>query len=352
MTASAPARETLEELSSQHPGDVHLLALRCQAATALEDWDLALDLAERTSQLASSRDVGDVQRAQILIAAGRKSEALEALNGIGEDNVVASSLRAMLEFFGTTRSLAEATPSERHLALPQWSLWFEPVLSALLLELEQHLATCSTPEIHRARTVLIRPNLEPSMFRSPKPGLLERLFSGLSSAVSCQRQDREREVVGYFYREDLEGAAGALRSWIQDVENAYDSATDNDPRHSLLMETYFALGRFSDMLEVFERRRLKTKAVELPERHLAAYSYLCNSNERKARKALADGNGEQHGGDSPDAATAHLVALCELKANHRGAALSWLRRAVSADDIGMVDLAYELLAASCISLND
>ena len=343
----------IEELGSRYPGDIHLLSLRCQSATEREEWDHALALAEEISRLAASPDVGRVQSAQVFLAARRKPEALAALQGVHTENVVAEGLREIVRFFGVEADVdvdqdeidSKEPVSGRVLAVPPWFLWFEPVLTALLLELEVDV-TARLPEgMHRARTALFRPNLEPAMFRSPKVGMFERLFSGLTNATSRHRGEREREVVGHFHREDLEGARQALRSWIQDDANAYDCEPDSDPRQSLLLETEFALGHFEAVIETFERSRAKSDALETPERLLAAYAYLSTSRDDRADRILS--------AESEDsAALAHLRALREVKRGHGGKALGWFRRANRADDIAVVDLALEELDAAGIPLKE
>lgn len=335
------AFEMLSSLGVHQPGNLQLLSLKAQAAAELGRWEAALDCTDQITRLAPTEDAGRVESAQILVAAGRRREAREMLQPLLDVNIVANGMHSILSSFLNVEEFDGETTSAP-LTLDASALWFEPVLTLLLFELETQLRRnppSDPADWSRRQAVLVRPHLEPEIFQSPKPGVVESILERFGSVSSRERKRCERLVIGHFFRGDLGAAGQALEAWLQESPDAYGSSA-NDPRRSLLLETYFSMGRLDP--EYIELYAKAADSEELDTSHHLMAAYACMRSATKkveAREILT----QRCLSDSFSAAAAHLMALCEWPSN--GATFAWFRRGVRADDITMVELAQIQLEA-------
>ncbi len=276
------AGKDLETILGRHPLDPRaatLLALSRSERGELQEALEAADLAGRGLAPAAAL----ILKAEVLLDSARRMEArnsLEEARALDPTNIVAPGLLRLLDL--EERGMRDARSEVPR--LPPGALWCGPILSRLVLALEEALERLPKEEaaargIHGARAVLFRPRLETEKFHR------SRQHRGILPLERAFVEERFAEI------EKLH------REWIEE---------GGDPA-----DPYPAA--------------------------LRAYALLAGDRAARALEALSvplkDGK--------PIAELLHLAAIAELKLGRRPRAAGRLRRAAAADDIAMVSLARE-----------
>ncbi len=294
-----------------------------RAYSELGKFDQAIETAQKLEGLPYGKDPARIIQAEILVANHREKDALEVLNSVSPQNVIANALKGILPH-------VIGGEDKVHFPISSSSLWFQSVLSVLFIYTERALeAQEGNIEALRTRSHLLLPDLRAESFRNPNPGPIKRAFEKLKSKSAQQRNARLRTVVQFFFDEDLEGAQKELQKWIR-TEPDFFRKEGYDPRPEFLGGVLLTLGKHAEYLKWIKKADPLTGKDYQNLTSLKAFSLLATGKFKEAQRTLVVSDAVE---------SAHLHAQIELAQGHRERALAWFRRAFNFDDIAHVDLA-------------
>ncbi len=332
------AREKLEELFRAASDDARLASLVAHVRSEAGETDEALEAAA-AARPGLSATAAAVLESSVLLDAGRRDEArrvLEAARPADPEGVAVPGLIGVLDLedagFRGARAKVES--------LPPGALWCTPVLSRLVLALETAIEARAArgdvpPGLHRARSVLVRPQVEGAARRfwiEKAAGALSALAGPSASAARGLRRDLERAL-------RTSDHAAAARS-LEELGNALGSrrSREADRRSLLALELAFLLERFGEIERLrAEWMRSGGEEDDPYPAALAAHAQVALRKPDRALELLAPFREMA----AAEPALLHLEAIARLARGEAAAASGLLRRAAGLDDISLVRVARE-----------